>query len=64
MVVRCKPKMCYLCTKSQEMSKVKALYHIVINTKNRKMTIGEGHCEDLQRIYERNDVVWSEVYLT
>ena len=31
------------------MSKVKALYHIVINTKNRKMTIGEENCEDLYR---------------
>ena len=43
------PKMCYLCTKSQDMSKVKALYHIVINTKNRKMTISEEHCDDLYR---------------
>ena len=31
------------------MSKVKALYHIVINTKNRKMTINDEHCDDLYR---------------
>ena len=43
------------------MSKVVSLHHIVINTKNRQMTITAGHCEDMYRfitaIIKRNKCV-------
>ncbi|MDO4511759.1 MAG: transposase [Bacteroidales bacterium] len=31
------------------MSKVNALFHIVINTHHRQMTIGDDHCDDMYR---------------
>ena len=43
------------------MSKVVSLHHIVINTKNRQMTINAEHCEDMYRfitsIIKRNNCV-------
>ena len=43
------------------MSKVVSLHHIVINTKNRQMTIATEHCEDMYRfitsIIKRNNCV-------
>ena len=43
------------------MSKVVSLHHIVINTKDRKMTICANHCEDMYRfitsIIKRNNCV-------
>ncbi len=43
------------------MSKVVSLHHIVINTKDRKMTIAAEHCEDMYRfitsIVKRNKCV-------
>lgn len=43
------------------MSKVVSLHHIVINTKNRQMTITPEHCEDIYRfitsIIKRNSCV-------
>ena len=45
------------------MSEVVSLHHIVINTKNRQMTITSEHCE-LKRITERNGIKWGEYMLT